>query len=123
MIRKNELFYSNFSLSGSSILDGESQNYDIPIISDCTTKSTFLKNITNKYEGSESTASFHQLPKEYVMKLINAIVGFTIEVESFDNVFKLSQNHTTENRKSIEDHLLAWGDEHSIAVAKEMERR
>jgi len=50
VIRKNELFYSNFSLSGSSILDGESQNYDIPIISDCTTKSTFLKNITNKYK-------------------------------------------------------------------------
>jgi transcriptional regulator len=45
-----------------------------------------IKNITNKYEGSESTASFHQLPKEYVMKLINAIEGFTIEVESFDNV-------------------------------------
>jgi transcriptional regulator len=82
-----------------------------------------IKNITNKYEGTESAASFHQLPKEYVMKLINAIVGFTIEVESFDNVFKLSQNHTTENRKSIEDHLLARGDEHSIAVAKEMEKR
>lgn len=82
-----------------------------------------IKALTDKYEGTDSTASFEQLPKEYVMKLIKAIVGFSIEVESFDNVFKLSQNHNEETRHSIATHLQAKNDEHSIAIAKEMEKR
>lgn len=82
-----------------------------------------IKAITNQYEGTDSAASFDQLPKEYVMKHLSAIVGFTIEVESFDNVFKLSQNHTKENRKSIEAHLLARGNEHATAIADEMKKR
>ncbi len=81
-----------------------------------------IKNITNKYEGTESAASFDKLPKEYVMKMINAIVGFSIEVESFDNVFKLSQNHNEETRQSIAAHLQGKGDTHSMAIAKEMEK-
>ncbi len=81
-----------------------------------------IKAITNKYEGTESAASFDKLPKEYVMKLIKAIVGFSIEVESFDNVFKLSQNHNEATRHSIAAHLHHRGDEHSVAVAKEMEK-
>lgn len=81
-----------------------------------------IKAITNKYEGTETPASFDKLPKEYVMKLIKAIVGFSIEVESFDNVFKLSQNHTEETRHSIAAHLQAKGDEHSTTIAKEMEK-
>jgi transcriptional regulator len=56
------------------------------------------------------------------MKMIKAIVGFSIEVESFDNVFKLSQNHSTENRRSIVEHLQERGDAHSDAIAKEMQR-
>ncbi|MCW3091903.1 MAG: hypothetical protein JWP81_2972 [Ferruginibacter sp.] len=80
-----------------------------------------IKAITNKYEGMDTAASFDQLPKEYVMKLINAIVGFSIEVENFDNVFKLSQNHNESTRHSIASHLKAKGDEHSVAIANEME--
>ncbi|MBC7887671.1 MAG: FMN-binding negative transcriptional regulator [Ferruginibacter sp.] len=82
-----------------------------------------IKAITNKYEGTGSAASFDQLPKEYIAKLIKAIVGFSIEVESFDNVFKLSQNHHHETRQNIAAHLQAKGDEHSTAIAKEMEKR
>ncbi|MEO6730135.1 MAG: FMN-binding negative transcriptional regulator [Ferruginibacter sp.] len=82
-----------------------------------------IKSITNKYEGTETVAAFDKIPKEYVMKMIKAIVGFSIEVESFDNVFKLSQNHTEENQHSIATHLQARGDEHSMAIAYEMEKR
>ena len=32
--------------------------------------------------------------KEYIDQMLKAIIGFTIEVETFDNVFKLSQNKT-----------------------------
>ena len=82
-----------------------------------------IESVTNKYEGTETAAAFHKLPKDYVMKLIKAIVGFSIEVESIDNTFKLSQNHSTETRQSIAEHLQHNGDAHSLAIAKEMEQR
>jgi len=82
-----------------------------------------IKAITNKYEGVDSAASFDKLPGEYVMKLIKAIVGFEIDVVDFDNVFKLSQNHGEQTRQSIVSHLYKKGDEHSGAIAKEMEDR
>ena len=82
-----------------------------------------IRSITNKYEGTGTAASFDKLPKEYVMKLINAIVGFEIEVMSIDNVFKLSQNHNEETRVSISSHLMKKGDGHSEAIAEEMRKR
>ncbi|MEO8768883.1 MAG: FMN-binding negative transcriptional regulator [Ferruginibacter sp.] len=82
-----------------------------------------IKAITNKYEGTGTAASFDKLPDEYVQRLIKAIVGFEIEVVSFDNVFKLSQNHNDETRKSIVDHLHQRGDEQSDVIANEMKKR
>ena len=82
-----------------------------------------IKAITNKYEGTDSAAAFDKLPSEYITRLIKAIVGFKIEVINFDNVFKLSQNHTTLTKQSIAGHLNEKGDEHSAAVAKEMKKR
>ncbi|CAN5654939.1 protease synthase/sporulation negative transcriptional regulator PaiB [soil metagenome] len=79
-----------------------------------------IKAVTNKYEGTESAAAFDKMPKEYVMKMIKAIVGFSIEVDSFDNVFKLSQNRDESTKKNIMAHLKQRGDEHSAAIANEM---
>lgn len=81
-----------------------------------------IRAITNKYEGTETAASFHHLPQEYITRLIKAIVGFTIEVDSFDNVYKLSQNHGEETRHSIINHLQKRGDAQSGAVAEEMRK-
>ncbi len=82
-----------------------------------------IKAVTDKYEGTGTPASFDKLPKEYVDKLIKAIVGFEIEVISFENVFKLSQNHGEETRKSIIDQLHQRGDEQSVQIAKKMENK
>jgi transcriptional regulator len=82
-----------------------------------------IKAITNKYEGTESVAAFDRMPREYVMKMLKAIVGFTIEVEILENVFKLSQNHGETNRQQITAHLKQRGDAHSTAIATEMEQR
>ncbi|MFT3908638.1 MAG: FMN-binding negative transcriptional regulator [Ferruginibacter sp.] len=81
-----------------------------------------IKALTNKYEGTGTPASFDKLPQEYIDRLIKAIVGFEIEVVSFDNVFKLSQNHTDETRKSIVEHLHQRGDVQSGNIAKEMKK-
>ena len=86
----------------------------------CTRK--IVEDLTNVYEDSNSPASFDKLPTEYIDRLVKAIVGFTIEVESFDNVFKLSQNHEPETRKSIIQHLSA-GDSDEKKIAAEMEKR
>jgi transcriptional regulator len=82
-----------------------------------------IKAITNKYEGTETAAAFNQLPKEYVRPMLKAIIGFTIEVESIDNVFKLSQNKTKVEQINIIKHLKETGLENSIAIANEMEKR
>ena len=82
-----------------------------------------VKDITNKYEGPESAAAFDKLPKEYVDHMVKAIVGFTIEVEKLDNVFKLSQNRDEESQKNIIEQLRKRGDANSEMIAEEMDRR
>lgn len=82
-----------------------------------------IESVTDKYEGTESEAAFHNLPNEYVERLVKAIVGFTIEISSVGNVFKLSQNHEELTRKSIVEHLKIRDDEDSHLIAKEMEQR
>ena len=79
--------------------------------------------LTNKYESPDSEAAFNNLPVEYIDRLVKAIVGFTIEVESFDNVFKLSQNHDEETRQSIIEHLFKNGSDDEKKIAKEMMHR
>lgn len=82
-----------------------------------------IKNITNKYESDGSAAAFEKLPEEYVKRLVKAIIGFTIEVDSMDNVFKLSQNHDLETRSNIIQHLEQSTDSNALAIASEMKQR
>ena len=82
-----------------------------------------VKAITNKYEGTQTAAAFDKLPKEYIAPMLKAIIGFTIEVESFSNVFKLSQNRDEPSKKNIIEQLKKRGDENSARIAEEMEKR
>lgn len=82
-----------------------------------------VEDITNKYEDPQSEAAFNNLPSEYIDRLVKAIVGFTIEVESLDNVFKLSQNHDEETRQSIIEHLFKNGSDDEKKIATEMLQR
>lgn len=79
--------------------------------------------ITNKYEKSGSAAAFSNLSIEYVDRLVKAVIGFKIEVESIDNVFKLSQNHEPETRQSIIKHLNENGGDDERKIAEEMQLR
>jgi predicted FMN-binding regulatory protein PaiB len=55
--------------------------------------------------------------------LLKAITGFHIEVESVENVFKLSQNHDEIRRKQIIENLEKTGDYFAGEIAQEMEGR
>jgi len=82
-----------------------------------------IENLTNKYELSGSVAAFNKLPAEYVDRLVKAIIGFTIEVSTIENVFKLSQNHDVATRESIIENLLGRHDADSNEIAMEMKKR
>jgi len=82
-----------------------------------------VKAISDKFEGTQSAGAFDSLPKEYIDRMVKAIVGFTIEIESLDNVFKLSQNRDEVSQKNIIAKLKERGDDNSRMIAEEMERR
>ncbi len=82
-----------------------------------------IKNATNKYEGEVTIAAFNKIPQDYIAHQLKAIIGFTIEVETIENVFKLSQNKTREEQLNIIAHLKKRGDENSIKIAEEIEHR
>jgi transcriptional regulator len=81
-----------------------------------------IKSLTNKYEGLETAAAFNKMPKEYILPMLKAIIGFTIEVESLENTFKLSQNRDAASQKNIIEQLKKRGDYNSAAIANEMEK-
>jgi len=82
-----------------------------------------IHELTNHYESEESDAAFNKLPTEYIERLINAIIGFTIEISDVENVFKLSQNHNLQTRKNIIEMLSASNDAGANAIAFEMKKR
>ena len=82
-----------------------------------------VKSVTNKYEGTETKAAFNNMPQEYVKPLLKAIVGFCIEVETIENVFKLSQNKTKKEKENIIKHLINRNEKDDMMIAKEIEKR
>lgn len=82
-----------------------------------------VKAVTERFEGKDTAASFDKLSDEYVNSMVKAISGFTIEVENLDAVFKLSQNRDEASQKNIISQLKKRGDENSVVIATEMEKR
>jgi transcriptional regulator len=83
-----------------------------------------IKAVTNKYEGTETIAAFNNMPKEYTMQHIKAIVGFRIEVDGIENVFKLSQNKSEEEKVNIIKNLRERnGNDDDVQIANEIEKR
>ena len=83
-----------------------------------------LKTTTNYFEGHnpDSPTIYDNLPKDYTDRLIKAIVAFEIEVESLDNIFKLSQDRDKESYHNIIAQLQNQGEDSKV-IAKEMEKR
>lgn len=82
-----------------------------------------IKAITEKYESPESVAAFDKMPEDYKLQMAKAIVGFTIEVETMDAVFKLSQNRDEVSKRNIIEQLQKRNDEGSLKIAAEMQSR
>jgi transcriptional regulator len=54
---------------------------------------------------------------EFIEKLLDAIVGFTIEIDSLEGKWKLNQNHSEERRQKVVDGLKTLPGEGSTKIA------
>ncbi len=79
-----------------------------------------IKQLTDKHIGTGSPASFQNIPKDYVDNMLKAIVGFSIEVESLESVFKLSQNRHSKDQEEIIEQLVARNEPGSTFIAGKM---
>lgn len=82
-----------------------------------------LEEITNKYEDAESEAAFGKLSEKYIREMLKYVAGFEIQIEKLENVFKLSQNHSSETRTNIIQALEHLDTDHAKALAALMKVR
>jgi len=81
--------------------------YGIPrIMEDPTELYAFLKVLIQTHEAQFADPwPFEQVPGEYVEKMIQGVVGFSIEITRLEGKWKLSQNRTPRERARIAEEL------------------
>ena len=95
----------------------------IEYIHDASWKLSFLETLTNEQESNQSQPwSVHDAPEEFTSRMLGAIVGFEIRVESLEGKWKLSQNQPAENYQGVIEALSDSGNPFSQAVANLMRR-
>jgi transcriptional regulator len=84
----------------------------------------FMQKLTLKFEkgNTQSQTFYDNLPKQFLSKMMPAIVGFEIKADIIDNVFKLSQNRDERSYLNIISNLEEQGG-NSAAIAHEMKKR
>ncbi len=83
-----------------------------------------LKKTTLHFENGDknSPTLFQNLSEEYTSRLMKAIVAFEIDVETIENVFKLSQNRDKVSYHNIIEKL-EMQDADGKGIAEEMKKR
>lgn len=77
-----------------------------------------VRRYVNVYEASMPEPwQLDSAEPEFIEKLLDAIVGFTIEITSIEGKWKLNQNHSEERRQKIIDGLETRPDENSAQIA------
>ncbi len=77
-----------------------------------------VRQYVNFYEASMSAPwQLESADPEFIGKLLDAIVGFTIEITSIEGKWKLNQNHSNERRQKIVNGLETRPGENSAQIA------
>lgn len=76
----------------------------IKIIEDRQSSIQIVQDLISKYEGSSGWKL--NLADERYLKLFDAVICFSIEIEKMDAKFKLNQNKSEEDKQSVISHLL-----------------
>jgi transcriptional regulator len=81
-----------------------------------------VRRYVNVYEASMLEPwQLESADPEFIEKLLDAIVGFTIEITSIEGKWKLNQNHSAERRQKIIDGLQSRPDEDAASIATLMQ--
>ena len=64
-----------------------------------------LTQLTEQFEAPGSPALVRDMEEAYLQRMMQAIVGFEVEVKAIRHVFKLSQNRNEKSRANIIRHL------------------
>ena len=72
--------------------------------------------------NGQSSTVYENLPEDYRSRLMKAIVAFEVEVESIENVFKLSQNRDKDSYQHIIEKLKEQDTDGKV-IAEEMVKR
>lgn len=80
-----------------------------------------LEQLTLEHErGQAKPWSILDAPESYIQKMLPAIVGVEVAIESITGQWKLSQNHPEVNQKGVIDSLLSKYDTSSQSIASMM---
>jgi len=83
-----------------------------------------LERLMARYEAASARpVSFQDIPEKELRNNLKAIVGFEMTITDVQARYKLSQNRNARDYNSVISHLRARGDEGSVKIAGEMERR
>src|SRR5690606_18606631 len=81
-----------------------------------------IRELTNRFEGENSAAAFHQLSRDYIEKMLLHIAGIEIKISSLSGVFKLSQNKDATTRNQIIHNLEMRNQQMDKLLANAMKR-
>ncbi|EOG7599847.1 FMN-binding negative transcriptional regulator, partial [Vibrio cholerae] len=80
-----------------------------------------LEQLTTKHEQGQAVPwSMSDAPEGYIHKMLPAVVGVEIEVESLSGQWKLSQNHPEINQQGVVEGLSSKDDTNSQVIASLM---
>lgn len=89
------------------------------VIIDEDTLANMVATLSEKYEFGRESSEYGKWNGEYNRKMLKAIVGLDIEITEIQCKFKLSQNKTPEDQRTIIEQLEQEG---ATALAAEMEK-
>ena len=80
-----------------------------------------VRDFVDFYEAAKPPAwKMETADPDFIDSLLDAIVGFTIDIEQIEGKWKLNQNHDAERRKKIIHALQEAGSENQTQIAKLM---
>lgn len=94
----------------------------LTLIDDRERLAALIRRMVETYERPRAAPWSVDTPEpEFIDKLLNAIVGFEIEIERLEGKWKLNQNHPLERRERIIAGLQRTGRAEELAVAELMQ--
>jgi transcriptional regulator len=90
------------------------------IIEDSSAIEEILSKTVSFFESPRAKQWAYDLPQEFRQKLVQAIVGFEVEIKRIEGKFKLNQNRKSEDYNAVVGELTSQGDQNSTELLRYM---